>query len=265
MQHITSTKNPLVKRLRALAARDSHAPDDRVLVEGVRMIEEAIHSGVKLELVLYDPKAVTGPRATVVLQEVRASGARLVSATARVVAACSQVETSQGFIAVAEHPRTSLSAALAAPRLTVVVADRIQDPGNLGTIIRIADAAGASAVVTTPGTADARNPKVLRATGGSIFHLPVASATVPELLAAFRDHGVRILVADPAGASEYTQVDYRPPVAIVLGNEGSGPDPLWQTTSPTTVRVPLYGRADSLNVAITAAVLLYEARRPAPA
>jgi len=258
---ITSTKNPLIKSLHALADRDIQASDDRLVVEGVRMIEEALASGVAVEVILYDPAAMTGSRAAAVLDRARQQRVRLVTATARVVAACSQVETAQGIIAVVVHPRAALSDVLASPQLIVVIADRIQDPGNMGAIIRTADAAGASAVVSTTGSVDARNPKAVRATMGSLFHLPVTSAPTPQLVAALRERHVRILLADPAGAFDYTQVDYRSPIAIVLGNEGEGPDALWRTASPTTVRIPLYGRADSLNVAVAAAVLLYEARR----
>ncbi len=258
---ITSTKNPLIKGIRALADRDIQESDDRLVVEGVRMIEEVLASGVAVEVILYDPTAMTGPRAVAVLDRARQQGVRLVTATARVVAACSQVETAQGIIAVVAHPRAALSDVLASPRLIVVIADRIQDPGNLGAIVRIADAAGASAVVSTTGSVDARNPKAVRATMGSLFHLPVATAPTPQLIVALRERRVRILLADPAGSSDYTQVDYRPPIAVVLGNEGEGPDPLWRTASPTAVRIPLYGRADSLNVAVAAALLLYEAGR----
>ena len=258
---ITSTKNPLIKGIRALADRDIQESDDRLVVEGVRMIEEVLASGVAVEVILYDPTAMTGPRAVAVLDRARQQGVRLVTATTRVVAACSQVETAQGIIAVVAHPRAALSDVLASPRLIVVIADRIQDPGNLGAIIRIADAAGASAVVSTTGSVDARNPKAVRATMGSLFHLPVATAPTPQLIVALRERRVRILLADPAGSSDYTQVDYRPPIAVVLGNEGEGPDPLWRTASPTTVRIPLYGRADSLNVGVAAALLLYEAGR----
>lgn len=258
---ITSTKNPLIKSLRALADRDVQEPDDRLVVEGVRMIEDILASGVAVEVILYDPTAMTGPRAVAVLDRARRQGVRLVTASARVVTMCSQVETAQGIIAVVAHPRAALSEVLASPQLILVIADRIQDPGNLGAIIRIADAAGATAVVTTTGSVDARNPKAVRATMGSLFHLPVASAPTPQLTAALRERRVRILLADPAGASDYTQVDYRSPIAIVLGNEGEGPDALWRTASPITVRIPVYGRADSLNVAVAAALLLYEARR----
>ncbi len=258
---ITSTKNPLVKRIRALADRDRPERDDRLVVEGVRMIEEVLASGVSVELLLYDPKTATGPRAAALQERARQLGVRLVTATAHVVAACSQVDTPQGLVAVIHHPRAALTDALAAPELVVVVADRIQDPGNLGTIIRVADAAGATAVLATHGTVDPRNSKAVRATMGSLFHLPVASAATPEMIAALRERGVRILLADPTGSTDYTQADYHSPVAIVLGHEAEGPDPAWRDAAAATVRIPVYGRADSLNVAVAAALLLYEIPR----
>src|SRR2546428_3380761 len=169
---ITSTKNPLVKRIRALAERDAREVEGRMEVEGARMIEEVLEAGVPVEMLLYDPLAVAGPRGEALLERARRQCARLVTAAPHVVAACSQVETSQGVVAVVERPRAALSDLLNIPDLFLVVADRIQDPGNLGTIIRIADAAGATAVLATRGTVGPHNPKAVRATMGSLFHLP---------------------------------------------------------------------------------------------
>ncbi len=258
---ITSTKNPLVKRIRGLAERDAREAEDRMVVEGVRMIEEVLAAGVPVELLLYDPGSAAGPRAAALLEQVRRQGVRLVTAAPHVVAACSQVETSQGMVAVVARPRASLADVLTPSDLFLVVADRIQDPGNLGTIVRIADAAGATAVLATRGTVDPHNPKAVRATMGSLFHLPVLAVDTAGAIAALRERQVRILVADQRGATDYTEADYRPPVALVLGSEGGGPDPAWQEAAAATVRIPLYGRADSLNVAVAAGLLLYEVKR----
>src|SRR5256885_7946143 len=164
---ITSTQNPLVKRIRGLAERDAREAEGRMVVEGARMIEEVLEAGVPVELLLYDPLAVAGPRGEALLERARRQGVRLVTAAPHVVAACSQVETSQGVVAVVERPRPALSDLLNLPDLFLVVADRIQDPAHLGTIIRIADAAGATAVLATRGTVDPHNPKAVRATMGS--------------------------------------------------------------------------------------------------
>jgi TrmH family RNA methyltransferase len=262
---ITSTRNPLVKRIRALAERDARKAEGRVVIEGVRLIEDALAAGVSVEVVLYAPKAFAGLRAEVVIDQLRRQGVRLITATPQVVAACSHVETSQGLVAVVERPRASLAMVLTRSDLLLVVVDRVQDPGNLGTIVRIADAAGATAVLATRGTVDPFNPKAIRATMGSLFHLPIVTSDAADAIAVLRSRGVRILVADPHGSVDYTDADYRAPAAIVVGSEGQGPGPEWYQAAAATIRIPLYGRAESLNVAVAAGLLLYEvqrARRP---
>lgn len=261
---ITSTKNPLVKRIRSLAKREQRDAEDRLVVEGVRMLEEVLDAGVAVELLVYVPAIGEDPRAAGVLARAKQGGIRLAPASPHVVAACSHVETPQGMMAVVAKPRVALSTVLGEPNTLLVIADRIQDPGNLGTIIRIADAAGATAVVVTRGTVDPTNPKTVRATMGSIFHLPVVEVAADEIIAALEQREVRVLIADQAGAIDYTDADYRRPVAMVLGNEGQGPDARWREVATATVRIPLYGRAESLNVAVAAGLLLYEARRQPP-
>lgn len=224
------------------------------------MVEEVFSAGLPVELLLYEA-GLKDTRALTLLERARAAGTQLIPAASHVIEACSSVEAPQGVLAVVESPRASLDEVLGDRDLLLVVADRIQDPGNLGTIIRIADAAGASGVVMTRGSVDPFNPKALRATMGSVFHLPVVEMETVEVRSRLAAAGVRVLVADQAGAIDYADADYRPPVAIVLGNEGQGPDPQWRTAADANVRIPLYGRAESLNVAVAAGLLLYEARR----
>jgi len=224
------------------------------------MVEELFSSGLRVELLIFDP-SLAGDRVQELLDRARAAGVQLIPASGNVIEACSTVETPQGIIAVAELPRPTSDDLLQHPDLLLVVADRIQDPGNLGTIIRIADAADATGVVVTSGSVDPFNPKALRATMGSIFHLPVVELDVEAVQARLNASGVRVLVADQAGALDYTEADYHPPVAIVLGNEGQGPDARWQQAADARIKIPLYGRAESLNVAVAAGLLLYEARR----
>lgn len=257
---ITSTKNPLVKRFRALQDRAAREAEGRIVVEGIRMLEGILSAGLSIELLLYDPSAADS-RSGVIITRAQQAGARLIPASPHVIAACSSVETPQGMVAIVAKPTADLSTLLSMPHPLVVVADRIQDPGNLGTIVRIADAAGAAGVLVTRGSADPYNPKTIRGTMGSLFHLPVVQTETDEAIGALARIRAKVLVADQEGAVEYTQADYRPPVAIVLGNEGQGPDRRWVEAADSTVRIPLYGRAESLNVAVAAGLLLYEARR----
>ena len=259
---ITSTKNPLVRRLRDLADRPAREREGRLVVEGVRLVEEVLAAGTPIELLLYDPaERERDERLGALLAKASGSGARLVEAEPHVIAAASQVDTPQGVLAVVETPKPDLAAILDRPDLLLVVADRIQDPGNLGTIVRVADAAGASGLAATRGTVDPYNPKAVRASMGSLFHIPVASRERADLMRELRTHRTRILVADQRGAKDYTAASYAPPIALVLGGEAEGAHPDWQQAADETLRIPLYGRAESLNVAIAAALLLYEARR----
>ncbi len=259
---LSTTKAPLVKRIRALASRTQRDAEGRLALDGIRLIEEALAAGMPIEVCVYDPAATrTSTRLAALIGALRDRRVRLVPATPHVVAASSQVETSQGIVAVAGIPATAPAATLADPALLLVVADGVQDPGNLGTIIRIADAAAATAVAATGAAADPHHPKTVRATMGSLFHLPVFEMETGALIRALQNHAVRVLVADQRGAVEYTAADYRPPVALVLGSEARGPDPRWDGVASAILRIPIYGRAESLNVALAAGLLLYEAHR----
>lgn len=259
---ITSTKNPLVRRLRNLADRPAREREGRMVVEGIRLVEDVLASSVPIELLLYDPaESARDPRLAALAAKASTAGARLVEAEPHVIAAASQVDTPQGILAVVETPKPSLASILDRPDLLLVVADRIQDPGNLGTIIRVADAAGATGVAATRGTVDPYNPKAVRASMGSLFHIHVVSCERNDLIRELQARRTRILIADQRGAVDYTAASYAPPLAVVLGGEAEGAHPDWTEAAVTSLRIPLYGRAESLNVAIAAALLLYEARR----
>jgi TrmH family RNA methyltransferase len=243
-------------------ARSARDAEGRLILDGIRLVEEALAADVPIEVCLYDPAAArTSIRLAALVGTLRERGVRLVPAAPHVVAGASQVETSQGIIAVAAMPAPEPAVALDDVGLLLVVADGIQDPGNLGTIVRIADAAAATAVAITGPAADPHHPKTVRATMGSLFHLPVFEMETVKLIEELRARGVRVLVADQRGALDYTSADYRPPAALVFGSEAHGPDPRWGEAAAATLRIPIYGRAESLNVAMAAALLLYEARR----
>ncbi len=224
------------------------------------MIDEALAAGISVEtaLVTADPP----PRVAVLVTRLRSAGARIHEAAPRVVQAASQVETTQGIVAVGRRPEPPDESLLDVPNLLLLVADRIQDPGNIGTMIRTAVAAGATAVAVTDRTVDPFLPKVLRGTAGAAFRIPILSMDGTLLRAALSAKAVRVVVADPRGTVDYTEARVDPPVAIVVGNEASGPDPAWMD-SAVRVRIPLLGPIESLNVAVAAALLLYEVRRRA--
>ncbi len=230
-----------------------------MLLDGPRLIEEAADAGVVIETALV-ARGAASARTETLAARLRAAGVRVYEATPRVVQAASRVVTSQGIVAVAHRPAAADETVLDARGLLLLVADGIQDPGNLGTMVRTAVAAGATAVAVTEGTADPFQPKVLRATMGAAFRLPVLSLDGSALRVALDARAVRVLVADARGPVDYTEAPVAPPVAIVIGNEAVGPDPAWASIG-THVRIPLYGLVESLNAAVAAGVLLYDVAR----
>ncbi len=224
-------------------------------------MEEALRAEVPVEQLLVAAEPET-PRLAAVLSAARGRGIPIVDVAAHVLAAVSEVETPQGVVAVVRRPPAALEPLLARPDLLLLLVDRVQDPGNLGTMIRTADAAGASAVVLLPGTVDPQNAKVVRATMGSLFHLPVVEWPGERVRAALRERGVRLVATDAAGAVDFRDADYRRPLAIAVGNEGEGLSPEWRAVADVVVRIPIAGAAESLNVAVAAALVLYAAGRP---
>ncbi|MDQ7840055.1 MAG: RNA methyltransferase [bacterium] len=261
---ITSTRHPLVQAMRRAGGHPRRDPLQRIVLDGPRLIQEALDAGIIIEAALIAGDE-QDPAGSPLGARLRDAGARVCQATLRVVQAAGRVTTSQGVVALARRPSPPDAAILTSPGLLLLVADGIQDPGNLGTMVRTAAASGASAVAVTEGTADPFQPKAMRASMGAAFRVPVLGLDGASLRAALVACGVRVIVADARGDQDYTSAPLGPPLAIVVGNESAGPDPAWFDLG-TRVRIPLLGPVESLNAAVAAGVLLYEVvrRRGAP-
>lgn len=252
MAVVTSVDNVAVKAARKLVRRQARDRAGAFLVEGPAVAEALGHLTR-----LFTTEETTGSD---LARRAREAGAEVVTVSERVLASLSDTVTPQGFVGVARLPPVDLDA-LAAAQL-VVVCWQIRDPGNLGTVLRSADAAGADAVVCTAGSVDPRNPKAVRASAGSLFHLPVLTdAALEAVIGSCRVQGLRVVAADAGGSTLYTDVDFRRPTAIVLGNETHGLPRAALKAADTVTRVPIHGRAESLNLAAAATVLVYEAAR----
>ncbi|WP_240465823.1 TrmH family RNA methyltransferase [Cellulomonas iranensis] len=260
-----------VKAVRALADRSARRRHGRFLVEGPQAVREAVAPGGGRVHELYaTPDAAQ--RYADVLAVADAGGVRVRLATPEVLDAMSA--DAQGLVAVADLVHAGLDAVVAgAPRLVAVLA-HVRDPGNAGTVLRAADAAGADAVVLTASSVDVHNPKVVRSTAGSLFHLPVVTGPeLPDVVAALRDAGVAVLAAAGGGAHDLDDLldvagrapqgvpDLAAPTAWVFGNEAWGLRDEDLALADAVVRVPLRGRAESLNLATAAAVCLYASGR----
>ncbi|MGY1502140.1 TrmH family RNA methyltransferase [Streptomyces sp. QTS52] len=261
---LISPRSPRVSAARRLARRNFRSKERLFLAEGPQAVREAAgHADTLVELF-----ATVGAaeRYADLVGEARAAGARVHLADEDVIADISTTVTPQGLVGICRFLDTSFEDILKArPRLVAVLAN-VRDPGNAGTVLRCADAAGAEAVVLTDASVDLYNPKAVRASVGSLFHLPVAvGVPVEEAVAGLRDAGVRILAADGAGPDdlddELDKGTMGGPTAWVFGNEAWGLPEETRALTDAVVRVPIHGKAESLNLATAAAVCLYASAR----
>jgi TrmH family RNA methyltransferase len=274
VEKITSRQNPLVKRFRRVrAGGERHL----IFLEGVRLIEDALAAGAHFETVAYSPALEATDRGLALLDALQRVPCRGAHVSKQVMDAIADTESPQGVAALVSRPLFDLAEVFSdSPRL-IVVADQLQDPGNLGTIIRTAEAAGADALISTRYTVDPFNHKALRASMGSALRLPlVTDARRSEVAGLCREHGIKIIASRPeaargqvriedAAVSEmtevYTDADLTVPIALVLGSEAAGVSDDAASQADRFVYIPMADGIESLNVASAAAILLFEVAR----
>lgn len=255
---LSNPRSERVRRIAALGRRAARDKQGRFLVEGPQAVRELLGYAVHAAEALYLTEAAAR-RHTEMVAAARQAGVPVQECTEEVLAAMADTEHPQGMVALARHVDVPLDAALDAvgERGFAVVLTHVRDPGNAGTVLRGADAFGASAVLVSAASVDVYNPKVVRSTVGSLFHLPVSTGTsVPELLAACRDRGIRLLATDGSGSTLLPDADLSGPHAWVLGNEAWGLEPEVLELCDEVVAIPIQ-RAESLNLAMAATVCLH--------
>ncbi|MFE2420144.1 TrmH family RNA methyltransferase [Streptomyces hokutonensis] len=261
---LISPRSPRVVAARRLARRNFRSKERLFLAEGPQAVREA--AGYKDTLVELFATVEAAERYADIISEARDVGARVHLADEQVIADISTTVTPQGLVGVCRFLDTPFEEILKGrPKLVAVLAN-VRDPGNAGTVLRCADAAGAEAVVLTDASVDLYNPKAVRASVGSLFHLPVAvGVPVEQAVAGLKEIGVRILAADGAGTDdlddELDQGTMGGPTAWVFGNEAWGLPEETRALADAVVRVPIHGKAESLNLATAAAVCLYASAR----
>ena len=253
---ISSRAHPFVRRCRALAERRD---GDAVLLDGEHLIADALTAGVTLEGVLTDG------RGRGVVARARAAGVPILDATREVVDAASPVREPSGVVAIGRWKPAALDAMLNGhagdAAFLVIGLAGVQDPGNVGTAIRSADALGAGGVVVMTGSADPGAWKTLRAAMGSTFRVPIAKAGNDAAMAAARASGLRVIAAAASADRSLSDFDFTAPAFVLLGAEGAGLSAALVRQADAAVRVPMRADVDSLNVGITASIIAYEARR----
>lgn len=259
---IDSPSNPRVRAALALRDRRERDASGRTLVDGARESRRALEAGVTALTAFVDRDRLAGEDGLGALELARDRGVEIVDVSARAFDHLAYGDRADGIVLVVESPGASLTTLIPSPTTPplVVVVEGIEKPGNLGAILRSADAAGADGLVAIGGT-DLFNPNVVRASVGTIFSVPVASATAAEARAWLRQHAIRAVAARVDAERVHTDADLGGPLAIVLGSEAEGLSDAWRDDDVEAVRLPMLGIADSLNVSVAAAVLLYEARR----
>jgi TrmH family RNA methyltransferase len=258
---LTSLRSPRVSAARRLAKRSFRGKERRFLAEGPQAVREAMAHLIEVYATIEAAK-----RHADIVSAARAAGVPVLTAGDDVIAEMSDTVTPQGIVGLCRFLDSPFEEILRArPRLVAVLAN-VRDPGNAGTVLRCADAAGADAVVLTDASVDLYNPKAVRASVGSIFHLPVAmGVSVETAVNGLREAGVRVLAADGAGErdldAELDEGTMRGPTAWIFGNEAWGLPAATRALADEVVRVPIHGRAESLNLATAAAVCLYASAR----
>ncbi|HHW56021.1 MAG: RNA methyltransferase [bacterium] len=258
MKEIRSLTNPRLKYARSLHRRRYREQEGKCLVEGVRLLEDAVAAGVEIETVFYTDRLLARERGRQLLQECQGRGSSCYRLPEAVLASLAETESPQGVVAVVKYPQWERETLLVGPGLLLLV-DRIQDPGNLGTMLRTAEAAGCRGAILSPGTVDPYNSKVLRSSMGAVFRLPILTGEAfPALLEELQERGYQLVAADIGGSVPYWEADLRLPGALVVGNEawGVGKEILAQVAE--RVRIPLKEGVDSLNAAVAAGIILYE-------
>lgn len=258
---ITSRQNQRVKDAVRLRTRRNRDRQGLCLIDGVREVVQAIESGVACVEAFICEEACYSSNSRDTVTILAATQAELLYVSPEVYEKLCFGEREEGVLVVAETPRRTLSDLDLPARPLVAVAEGIEKPGNLGAILRSADAAGVDAVIVADGRTDLFNPNTIRASLGTVFRDNVCEATTAEVVAWLQTHNLGIVAARPDAELPYTEADLSGGVAIVLGSEASGLSRAWGGADVQEVRLPMHGVADSLNVSTTAAVLFYEALR----
>lgn len=252
----------LVSLVRNLQQRKGRRRRNLTVAEGVRLVEEAVGAGVRLHGAVVSNAAESHPRSAGLIRSLADHAVTVETVTERVFASLTDTASAQGVLAVIEPRRWSLADLAVVPGSPVLVLDAVQDPGNVGTLLRTAHALGAGCAILLPGTADPANPKVLRAAMGAVFRFPAALAREEEFAAWVSRHGVTVWAAAASG-TPIQRLAPPPLLAVVVGNEGAGVRPALRALAADRVAVPLAAGAESLNVAVAAGIILHAVARDA--
>jgi len=258
---IASPGNPRIKAAAALRDRGARIATGLTLVDGARELRRALDASIEVVEAFIVESRLAGPDARAALDGLATSGADVVPVSDAALARLAFGDRNEGLVAVIRLAARALDDLTLGPDPLIAVIEDVEKPGNVGAVLRSADGAGAGAVIAAAAGTDLANPNVIRASAGTVFSVPTAAAEPAAVIEWLRNHGIRIVAARVDGATPYTEVDLTGPLAIALGSEADGLSAAWYAPDIEGIRLPMHGVADSLNVSVSAAILLYEARR----
>lgn len=258
---LTSAQNPKIKQIVKLKERRERDEAGLFIIEGYRELKRAADAGITIQALFYCPQLFLGVNETALIEQIRAAGAEINCCSTYLFEKLSYRDRPDGLLAIAVQMKMSLMHIAAKKNPFLVVAEGIEKPGNLGSILRSADAAGADAVIVCDRCTDIYNPNVVRASVGTLFTVPVIEASGHETLLFLQKNKIKVVAATPAAKVEFTETDLKGPIAVVVGTEQLGLSELWMKAADLQVSIPMKGVADSLNVAAAATLLLYEVLR----
>lgn len=258
---IASLQNPRIKAVARFRRRTHREDGHAMIIEGYREVKRALENRHFPTEIFHCPALYQGENESALVDRCRAAGACLIECTPEVFAKIAYRERPEGVLAVAPALRPILADLKLPSDPLLVAVEAIEKPGNLGTILRSADAAGVHGVIVCDKCTDINNPNVVRASIGTLFSVPLAEADSTAAIDWLKGRGIKIIAATPHATEDYYGVDLRTGIAFALGTEQYGLSPRWMEAADLKVRIPMAGQADSLNVAAAATILMFEAVR----
>ncbi|PNT93528.1 23S rRNA (guanosine(2251)-2'-O)-methyltransferase RlmB [Clostridium thermosuccinogenes] len=261
MNIITSSQNPVVKEVKSLKIRKHRDEKGLFFIEGTRFVEEALKEKAGICKIVITDAFHSNPANGELLNRIKSAGYETYILSDRLFREISDTENPQGILAVIRRKTYSLEDILSGSSFLLIL-DSLQDPGNLGTIIRTADAAGVDGVILSKGSVDLYNPKVLRSTMGSVFHVPALYADdLTKAIGIVKSAGFKVYAAHLKGKTSYFNVDLKKNIAVIIGNEANGIREEVAEQADMLVKIPMSGKAESLNASVAAGLLMYEVVR----
>lgn len=259
MQELSREKLKQIYKLKTEKERDKEV---KFLIEGLRLCKEFLSSDWKAEMVLFSSEFAESTAGQKLIEEFSKRGSQVFRVKKMDIEKLADTETPQGIVAVVKKKKFTLSKDFLEKASLLLALDNIRDPGNLGTMIRTADASGADGILLSNGCVELYNPKVIRSTMGSIFHVPVIEGLdLIKILQEMKSSGFKIFISDVHQGRDYAKVDYPEKACLIIGSEASGISEQILDLADVKVRIPIFGKAESLNASVAAGILLYEIAR----